>query len=138
MMAGCYSLDIYCDDLLHVSHNRRANFTGRTHAECARQAKEAGWSVPRKWTGLAKCPACRKRKSLPKVESMKADDEALDRLIEDGTSIVYRTRDGRERTGVLLNYWMTRDGKRVREIAIQDGISGQENLPRSHLLRLNV
>lgn len=42
MTAGCYTLDVYCDD---EDCRNKTQFTGRTEAACLRYAKQAGWSI---------------------------------------------------------------------------------------------
>lgn len=49
MEAGCYTLDLYCDDPNHgARHPHRvssldAQYIGQTYADCKRQAKADGW-----------------------------------------------------------------------------------------------
>lgn len=63
MYASGYSLDLYCDheNDAHpkgpVYPMRMKEFFGETFADCARQARAAGWKV-RKKTRTATCPCC--------------------------------------------------------------------------------
>ena len=63
--AGCYSLDLYCDQPV-TSHTweQRAGFpsmfTGETFTECTRDARKIGWKIHLD-TRTATCPTCRKK-----------------------------------------------------------------------------
>lgn len=55
MIAACYVLHIYCD----VDNEFFHEFTGRTHAECIRKAKKAGWRISAD-EEVCICPHCSK------------------------------------------------------------------------------
>lgn len=62
--ADCYSLNLYCDhfasaDGWHAHGSQPAQYTGNSFAECARQARRAGWVIHRA-TRTATCPKCSK------------------------------------------------------------------------------
>lgn len=71
MLAGCYSLDLYCDneDAKTVNHDAKAQrgehrfnefpsqYTAETGGECRRDARRAGWLFTR--DGRHYCPRCR-------------------------------------------------------------------------------
>lgn len=64
--ASGYTLDLYCDTANEEGHDygstqgtAHAAFTGETFAECAREARRAGWVIHRK-TRTATCPKCSK------------------------------------------------------------------------------
>lgn len=68
MIAGCYSLDLYCDNVDHKAPawpDKRGHqwgefphqYTGEFGADCMARAKLAGWKINRK-TGAALCPNC--------------------------------------------------------------------------------
>lgn len=45
---GNYTLNLYCDSPEHVDYKicqDMGEFTGRTHAECLRRARRAGWRI---------------------------------------------------------------------------------------------
>ena len=66
MIAACYSMDLYCRnnipnrgesvDARKPHHNEPAQYTGRTFAECKREAQAAGWLFSR--DGDVTCPKC--------------------------------------------------------------------------------
>ena len=68
MIAGCYTLDLYCDnynpEALACNGHRFGEFPHQYHDElgskCRAQAKADGWKVNYK-TGAATCPKCNKR-----------------------------------------------------------------------------
>lgn len=73
MIVGCYTLDLYCryweDQPRGVSAFCNTNFdwnhkifqyTGRTRAECLREARKDGWLVNLK-TRKCICPECREK-----------------------------------------------------------------------------
>lgn len=64
MIAGCYSLDLYCDYCDRntcTGSNRPDKFNAETGGECRKNARKRGWRLD--WSaGLAKCPACVKAK----------------------------------------------------------------------------
>lgn len=61
---GCYSMDLYCDnwkgarDEVHGWGKFPAQYTGDTRAQCAAQARRAGWLVGAS-DRRALCPLCR-------------------------------------------------------------------------------
>lgn len=71
MIAGCYSLDLYCRNYMPTIgesqkecllvdqnglHNFPKIFAGHTEGECKRQARKLGWSFQR--DNDVTCPAC--------------------------------------------------------------------------------
>jgi len=58
---SCYTMDLYCDHQAteHEHGEFPHTFTGRTNAECKREAKAAGW----KWhaNGGVSCPKCQSK-----------------------------------------------------------------------------
>lgn len=49
-LTGCYSLDLYCDDVRHNDAtwtNVTDQYTGRTLAECLKKARRDGWTISR-------------------------------------------------------------------------------------------
>lgn len=69
MIVGCYSMDLYCD----TGHNatgmasmreyqlaQRHQYTGKTEAECKREARKDGWLFRR--DGRVFCRVCVKDK----------------------------------------------------------------------------
>jgi hypothetical protein len=70
MIAGCYSVDLYCDNADPASEGRRGvckgpaykpnpdAYTGETEGECLRQARRDGWTFTRTRPRFAYCPAC--------------------------------------------------------------------------------
>lgn len=68
MIAACYSMDLYCrrnvpnDGTLTNArkphHNEPAMYTGRTFADCKRQAMADGWAFGR--DGDVTCKRCKK------------------------------------------------------------------------------
>lgn len=61
MEAACYTLDLYCDDPLHLERHPGkfesldAQYIGQTYGECKRQAKADGW----KWVSYKNiCKRC--------------------------------------------------------------------------------
>lgn len=66
MIAGCFDLLLYCDNVLpgRFAQHRHAQpwqYTGETRAECLAQARRDGWIVNYK-SGRAICPACSGKK----------------------------------------------------------------------------
>lgn len=61
MIAGCYTLDCYCDcdNPEHKYNEFPHQFTGATYGTSVRAARAAGWRFLR--DGQAKCPKCKKR-----------------------------------------------------------------------------
>ena len=72
--AGCYTINLYCDvqcGAVNCGHSDieepMAEFIGETFAECAREARKAGWQIHRK-TRTATCPRCvRLKKRATKI-----------------------------------------------------------------------
>ena len=69
MIAGCYSLDLYCEDAeggpCPVPWNKFPDtFTGETWGQCVRQARRAGWRITR--DRRAYCPECSGKKDRPR------------------------------------------------------------------------
>ena len=68
MEVGCYSLDLYCrftgdrpkgssaDARGHMYNEFPHTFTGEPRGECARQARNRGWTFQR--DGEVTCPRC--------------------------------------------------------------------------------
>lgn len=63
MIAGCYSLDLYCDNerIKHPYGEFPHQFTGETFGECARTARARGWIISRD-RSRAICPMCSGKK----------------------------------------------------------------------------
>lgn len=71
MIVGCYDLQLYCDGIgcqtligcvtpsYFVDEAARGEFTGRTEADCLRQAKAAGWTLYRRRVAC-RCARCTK------------------------------------------------------------------------------
>lgn len=72
MIAGCYSLHLYCrneglpvyygDGPVPLGHHRAMHpdpFLGQTLAECRAQSKKAGWTWQR--DGDVTCPLCNRK-----------------------------------------------------------------------------
>lgn len=67
MYAGCYTLDLYCDNYDptvlgcngHTFDEFPHQFTHELGSRCRQNAKKAGWRVNYK-TGAALCPKCNK------------------------------------------------------------------------------
>jgi hypothetical protein len=71
MIVGCYSLDLYCDNVLskdedlfgglngdkHEYREFPKTYTGNTRQEAERQARKEGWMINNK-TGICLCPKC--------------------------------------------------------------------------------
>jgi len=67
--AGCYLLDLYCDQLkagpgdsttqdgIHGYAEFPHQFTGSTFGQCAKQAKAKGWRI-NQMKRTARCPKC--------------------------------------------------------------------------------
>jgi hypothetical protein len=74
MIAGCYTLDLYCDyeDRAHPSFYFPHQFFGETYGECARQARRSGWTIGPK-RSKAICPLCsgKRRVTTPPGEGDK-------------------------------------------------------------------
>jgi hypothetical protein len=66
MIAGCYTLDLYCDyeDRAHPSFYFPHQFFGETYGECARQARRSGWTIGPK-RSKAICPLCSGKVTTP-------------------------------------------------------------------------
>ncbi len=70
MMAGCYTLDLYCDNSTgaHEWDDFPHTFHHEYGSRCRAQARAAGWIINRK-EGTAICPLCsgknKKVKKLP-------------------------------------------------------------------------
>lgn len=68
MIAGCYTLHLYCDNYDPCNLGKHSfdefphEFTHELGSTCRRIAKERGWKV-NYTTGSALCPKCAKRKS---------------------------------------------------------------------------
>ena len=72
MIAGAYSLDLYCDnaegswrgrsrdDYGHVYDEFPHNFTAETRQECIKQARDNGWLV-NYYKNKDLCPKCSKK-----------------------------------------------------------------------------
>lgn len=64
MMAGAYTLDLYCDGVACVEgpawKAAKAQYVGETKAEAFRKAKRAGWGLG-SWTEAVLCPSCHKQ-----------------------------------------------------------------------------
>ena len=61
--AGCYSLDLYCDnpnDQYEWKHIHSETFTGESFTECVRKAKSKGWLIRTK-NRTARCRICLNR-----------------------------------------------------------------------------
>jgi hypothetical protein len=67
VIAGCYTVDLYCENADSGSPGKRgecptswhyfpSQYTGETWGECIRQARRRGWTVTR--DRLAYCPDC--------------------------------------------------------------------------------
>lgn len=67
MIVGCYSIDLYCDSGKEKPYGAAGHwsepdtFAGESFAECAREARKAGWKIDRK-NGIAICPNCHKER----------------------------------------------------------------------------
>jgi hypothetical protein len=63
LYAGGYSLDLYCDhaNTDHGWNEFPHNFYGQTFGECAKAARQTGWTIRR--TRTATCPKCNGRLS---------------------------------------------------------------------------
>lgn len=60
MIAGCYSLDLYCDALVpHALGAFPAQYTAETGAVCRDEARADGWRIHLRYN-LAICPKCAK------------------------------------------------------------------------------
>lgn len=71
MIAGCYSLHLYCDvvDCTTPSANMTSiETTGRTQGEATREARQRGWTVNHA-AGTARCE--KHRRSRFRMESSK-------------------------------------------------------------------
>ena len=61
MIIGGYTLDLYCDkakimhDPIHTFDEFPHQFTGHTHSQCVKQARDKGWLLGRK---MDLCPKC--------------------------------------------------------------------------------
>lgn len=62
MIASGYSMDLYCeaDGHQHGYNEGQAQFFGETWADCARQAREAGWRIHKQRRECI-CPKCVKQ-----------------------------------------------------------------------------
>ncbi len=68
MIVGCYSMDLYCENAEASSTVCRVGwgyhgppvYTGRTEAECIRQARGDGWLITNDRPRKAYCPKCAK------------------------------------------------------------------------------
>ena len=65
MEVSCYSMHLYCDnnvsersDGIHEFREFPHMYTGRTNAECKRDAKRDGWKFRK--DGIRICPKCTK------------------------------------------------------------------------------
>lgn len=66
MIVGCYTLDLYCDNVEAGTCKRDKelrwplfpdNFTDERDSTCRKKAREFGWRINEK-TGIAICPEC--------------------------------------------------------------------------------
>lgn len=59
MIASGYSMDLYCQvkGNQHAYRKGQAQFFGETWAECAKQAREAGWKIDKRKRECI-CPDC--------------------------------------------------------------------------------
>lgn len=61
MIVGGYSLDLYCDSLMHPRFtNRLGQFSGADRSDCIKLAKEAGWLFHFRQRTVI-CPDCAKK-----------------------------------------------------------------------------
>lgn len=74
MQVGCYTLDLYCDNLEDESKHTHGwyvvdpggagskqfplQYTGETGGECRRRARKHGWKLARSENGKDLCPRC--------------------------------------------------------------------------------
>lgn len=70
MIAACYTMDVYCDNSSvgrFIGHSCAtgetctsgvAQFAGETYADCAKQARKAGWFIGAD-KQTAYCPRCK-------------------------------------------------------------------------------
>lgn len=71
MIAGCYTLDLYCDtpdcptNYKHGAYNP-VEFTDELGSVCRRRARKAGWKLGS--DGSCLCPKCNGRKPEPRSE----------------------------------------------------------------------
>ena len=69
--AGCYSLDLYCDnagsfpDGIHAYNEFPHQYTAETGGECRSRARKAGWLVGGR--GYAICPKCSGKRNVKNV-----------------------------------------------------------------------
>lgn len=67
MRVGCYTLHIYCqvegcERNDYHSPSRPGEYTGRTQAECLREARKDGWVLMNHGKKVEKCPEHRQYK----------------------------------------------------------------------------
>jgi hypothetical protein len=65
--AGCYSLDLYCDNTKSENHDFQEfphQYTDELGSVCRANARKAGWII--RGDGSAVCPKCSGKKRAPK------------------------------------------------------------------------
>lgn len=88
MLAGCYTLDLYCDN--PECRNGRSGpdqYTAETGATCRRDARRVGWIIS---DAQQICPACSGKKRQPRIVSRNSldIDKRIDAAIKDGARLV--------------------------------------------------
>jgi hypothetical protein len=66
--AGCYALDLYCDNTSgdHDFSEFPKQYTGELGTTCRANARKAGWII--RGDGSCICPKCSGKKTTPKAE----------------------------------------------------------------------
>lgn len=88
MIAGCYTLDLYCDNPDCASQGTGPDqYTAETGATCRRNARQRGWIIT---DDRQICPACSGKKRKPRTTSRGSlpIDRHIEQAIKDGARLV--------------------------------------------------